>query len=437
VSGSGTPSATASGRRTCTVCPLLCDDILPAAGRYAHACDAGVAAFAAAAHAGQGPAACHDGAALLLPAAIDRAAAAIVGARRVLVTGLADATLESVTLACDLAEVVGAAVDAGDAETAQAAGPTVARIGGVTADWEELRDRANLVVFWFCDPHDTHPRFVERFVDPLPAGAATRRTIAVGPAPVLAAGPTHEHLALPESAAIDAARLVQALICDRNPHDHQTAVGAACETVRAAIEAAACVAFVTRRGSDPGGLASWSAAGLVQSVAHRRPAFEAPLGAGLAGPGANGTGAAAICTWRYGADGAIAAARRCGAEFLPGESDARRLVARGEVDCVVAVGRLTAGMEEALAARGPTLALVRIAATFSAGDDAARPAVRLRCASPLVAPAGTMLRGDGRRIELSTNADAADDVDADGSMTAILAALLARVRDMRNAEGVR
>ena len=436
MSGSGTTSATAGGRRTCTACPLLCDDILPAAGRYVHACDSGVAAFAAAAHAGQGPAACHDGAVVPLPAAIDRAAAAIVGARRVLVTGLADATLESVTLACDLAEVVGAAVDADDAETAQTAGPTVARIGGVTADWEELRDRADLVVFWFCDPHDTHPRFVERFVDPPPAGAA-RRTIAVGPAPVLAAGPTHEHLALPESAAIDTTRRLQALLAAQNPHDLPAPVDLACETARAAIEAAACVAFVTRRGSDPVGLASWSAAGLVQSVAHGRPAFEVPLGAGLAGPGANGTGAAAICTWRYGADGAIAAARRCGAEFLPGESDARRLVARGEVDCVVAVGRLTAGMEEALAARGPTLALVRIAATFSAGDDAARPAVRLRCASPLVAPAGTMLRGDGRRIELSTNADAADDVDADGSMTAILAALLARVRDMRNAEGVR
>ena len=429
MSGSGTTSAAAVGRRTCTACPLLCDDILPTAGGFANACDAGAAAFAAAAAAVQEPAACHDGVPEALPAAIDRAAAAIGGCRRVLVTGLADATLESVALACDLAEVVGAAVDAGDAETAQAAGPTVARVGGVTADWEELRDRADLVVFWFCDPRDTHPRFVERFVDPPPARSATRRTIAVGPAPVLAVGSTHEHLALPEVAAIDATRRLQALLADRNVHDHQVPVDLACETVRTAIEAADCVAFVTRRGADPIGLSSWSVASLVQSVAHARPAFEVPLGAGLAGPGADAAGAAAVCTWRYGADGAIAGARRCGAEFMPGESDARRLVARGEVDCVVAVGRLNAAMEDALAARGTDLALVRIAAALPARADAARPAVRLRCTSPLVTPAGTMLRGDGRLVTLSAGSD------GDDSMTAILAALLTRVRGMRVAEG--
>jgi hypothetical protein len=46
-----------------------------------------------------------------------------------------------------------------------------------------------------------------------------------------------------------------------------------------------------------------------------------------------------------------------------------------------------------------------------------------------------MLRGDGRRIVLSA-VNAAADADADGSMTAILAALLAVVRGMRTAEGV-
>jgi formylmethanofuran dehydrogenase subunit B len=430
VSRSGTTNAVVSGRRTCTACPLLCDDILPAAGRFANACDAGAASFAAAIAAAKDPAACTDGAAVAIPAAIDRAAAAIVGARRVLVTGLADATLEALTLACDLAEAVGAAVDVGDAETAQAAGPTVARVGSVTADWEELRDRADLVVFWFCNPHETHPRFVERFVAPRPADAAARRTIAVGPAPVLAPGPTHEHLALPAADAIDAARLLQALLAARNPHVHEALVGATCEAVRTAIEAAGCVAFVTRRGTDPVGLAAWSAASLVQAAAHARPAFEVPLGAGLDGPGANVAGAAAVCNWRYGADGAIATASRYRAEFLPGECDARRLVARGEVDCVVAVGRIAIGMEETLAARGPDLSLVRIGAGFPAGADAARPAVRLRCASPLVAPSGTMLRGDGRRVVLSA------DAGADGSMTAILAALLAGVRGRRATEGV-
>lgn len=423
MSGSGTTSAAAPGRLTCTACPLLCDDILPASGRFANACTAGAEALAAAA-ATREPSAQVDGIAIDPAQAIGRAAAAIVRARRVLVTGLADATLESVALACDLAEVVGAAVDAADAEVAQTAGPTVARIGGVTADWEELRDRADLVVFWFCDPHDTHPRFVERFVRPAPAQAAARRTIAVGPAPVLAAGPTHLHLPLPREAAIDAARRLQTLLGTHEPDDRETA--AACATIRTAIESARCVAFVTRRGADPVGLVSWSVTGLVQALAHSRTAFELPLGAGLDGSGANAAGAAAVSTWRYGAGGAIAAADRQGADFMPGESDARRLVSRGEIDCVLAVGRLPASLEEALTGRGSDLSLVRVAAAFPPGDDAARPAVRLRCASSLAVPTGTMLRGDGRRITLSTAPAAAD------SMTGMLTALIASVRAARD-----
>lgn len=430
MNGGGTTSAAASGRRTCTACPLLCDDILPAAGPAPDVCDAGAKAFSAAIATASDPAALVDGTSVPLPDALDRAAAVISGARRVLVTGLADATLESLTLACDLAEILGAAVDAGAAETAQTGGPTIARVGGVTADWEELRDRADLVVFWFCDPHDTHPRFVERFVAARPAGTAARRTIAVGPAPVLERSPTHGHLALPAAAAVDAARLLQSLFTSRLP---PAAPGdplrAACEAVRTAIEAARCVGFVTRRGTDAVGLAAWSTASLVQSLAHARPAFDVPLGAGLDGPGPNVAGAAAVCTWRYGAEGAIAVARRGGAEFLPGEADARRLLARGEVDCVLAVGRPAPGLEDALAARGPGLALVRIGSRFPAGVDAARPAVRLRCASPLVAPEGSMLRGDGRRVVLSAEAGGKD------SATAILGALRVRVGRLRGPEG--
>jgi hypothetical protein len=71
--------------------------------------------------------------------------------------------------------------------------------------------------------------------------------------------------------------------------------------------------------------------------------------------------AAAVCTWRYGAAGAIARADRSGGECLPGEASAARLVERGEVDCVVAIGTLAADVERAIAERGDSLAVVRIA----------------------------------------------------------------------------
>jgi formylmethanofuran dehydrogenase subunit B len=358
-----------------------------------------------------------------------RAADTIAAARRVLVTGLVDATLESIAAACDLAEAVGAAIDAGAAECSRLAGPTIARIGEVTADWEELRDRSDLVIFWFCDPTTTHPRFLERFLTPATADALDRRTISIGPDAVLPAAAPHAHLPLPRTAAVDAARTLQLILSGHMPAGRGQDAEV-CRRAADAIAAAACTAIVTRHASDSVGLEPWSMAGLVRSIAHGRQAFQVPLGAGIESGGGNAAGAAAVCTWRYGAPGGIARADRAGGAFQPGECDARRLIDRGEVDCVVAVGRLGPGLEEALAARREPLDVIRID-THTEKHPATTPVatIHLRCASPLAAACGTMLREDGRRVVLGSAAEPAD------SMRAILAAVTARVRGMQAAGG--
>ncbi len=408
--------------RVCTACPLLCDDIgLDAADRGpANACDTGVAAFAAAAG-GSRPA---DG----LKRPLDRAAELAIAARRVLVTGLADATNEAIVAACDLAETLAAAIDADAPETSRVAGPTIARVGEVTADWEELRDRADLVVFWFHDPSATHPRFLERFVAPAPAGAGGRRTIAVGPAAVLPPGPTHVHVPLPASAAVDAARLLHArlrrsAIGAAQPAPASAGIEEAVALIAAAIAASGCVALITGPGDDPIGVEPWALAGLVREIAHVRPAFAVPLGVGVHGAGANAAGVIAICTWRYGAGGAIGRADRHGGEFLPAEADARRLIDRGEIDCVIAVGRLSATVEAAIAARaGLSVIRVAAAAALRSPPRPAAPAdVWIPCANLLVNPGGSMLRGDGRRVVLGP-VDAGSD-----SMAAVLTLLRERI----------
>lgn len=423
----------AAAPRICTVCPLLCADLVAVEdGGPLHACAAGAAGFGAAARwAGSIAAATTvDGGRVPRVEALDRAARVLAAARRVLVTGLADAPLEAIATACDLAEALGAAVDAGNTETAQAAGPTIARGGEVTAEWDELRDRADLVIYWFCDPTATHPRFNERFVAPPPADGGRRRTIAIGPETVLPSGPDHRHLPLTTTESVAAARLVHALVADRAAGTVTAAgpLGAACRHVHDAITAARCIAIVTVRGGLDAGLEPWSIAGLVRAIAHERPAFEVPLAGGVQGSGANVAGVASLLTWRYGAAGAIARADRGGAEFLPAEADALRLVDRDEVDCVLAVGRMTPAIEAAVAARGHRLGLVRIAPPTAAGTDTNAPAVVLACDSMLTHPSGTMLRGDGRRIVLGPVATAAD------SLAALLADLLDLVRGTRPAE---
>jgi hypothetical protein len=271
-------------------------------------------------------------------------AAALGAARRVLVTGFAAAAVETAALACDLAEALEAAVDPGAIDCGQIAGPTIARIGAVTADPGELRDRADLVVFWFCPPEQA-AAFRAACVTPATATGRTRRVLAVGPTAAAPEG----HVAVPRDDAFDLARLLHAaaagIACPA-----PAALAAACDTLRTALDAAGCVAFVTCH-DDLTGLEPWSLVGLVRTIAHRTPAFEVPLGPGGAG--------AAVCTWRYGAAGAIARADRDGAVFLPSECDALRLIARGEVDAVVAAGPLPDAVEAAIAAQGQALTVIR------------------------------------------------------------------------------
>ena len=244
-------------------------------------------------------------------------------------------------------------------------------------------------------------------------------------------GHHHVHCELQGEPPVAAARLLEAAIGGHDPGPAARSHAATVETISSAIAAAGCVALVTGHVADPVGVEAWAITSLVRRIAHVRPAFAVPLGAGIAGHGANVAGAAAICTWRYGAAGAITRADRGGGEFLPAEADARRLVTRGEVDCLIAVGRLPAPLEAAIADR-PELAVIRIAdpATLAdvPGQDAARE-IRLPCASLLAQPGGTMLRGDGRRLVLGPAAGGAD------PMAAVIARLHDHVRGLPPSRG--
>ncbi len=301
---------------------------------------------------------------------VNERAAALVAARRVLVSGFADASVETAALACDLAEALGAAVDPGAGDCGQVAGPTIARIGSVTADPDELRDRADLVLLWFCDPDASDPAFTATWLAPPPAAGRPRRVIAVGPHRAAAC---QDHVAADPAAACDLARLLHAAVVGVTVPVPSETLAAACASLHAALADAECIAIVTGH-ADPIGLESWSLVGLVRALAHGKPAFEVPLETAGAG--------AAVCTWRYGAPGAIARADRTGAIFLPAECDALRLVARGEVDGIVAIGPLPAAVEEAIAARADALTVVRadaaslpalLAAVRSARGAEARP----------------------------------------------------------------
>ncbi|MFM8703923.1 MAG: hypothetical protein ACKOHG_08655 [Planctomycetia bacterium] len=277
------------------------------------------------------------------------------GARRELVTGFRGLDIDAVVAACDLAEALGAAVDAGDPEASRPAAPTIARVGEVTADHGELRDRADLVIAWFCDPDAGCSGFSGDFLAPPLASAGRRRVIAIGPAAVRLSGINVEHAKCDRGFAVEAARMLHHMLLHGDPPVHaEPTVVAACRTLHTAIEEAACIGFVTDDSADPVGLEAWSLVHLVRALAHRKPAFEVSFRPRAAAFDA-------VCTWRYGAAGAIARADRGGAEFLPGEASAEQLIARGEVDAVVVVGELAPHVEQAIAARGRQPDVIRLA----------------------------------------------------------------------------
>ena len=408
------PAGPPAGATVCTACALLCDDgvVHRVEGRFERLCGRGADAFRCAA-AATCPAATIDGRPAAVAAAIATAAGRRGGARRVLVTGLNDVTIEGVTAACDVAETLGAALSPAGENARHPGGPTIARCGEITAAWEELRDRADLVIFWGHDPAGSQPRFVERFVaPPLPH---PRRTIAVGTTPLCdPPSSDHAHLLLDDDDDdVDLARLLLASILDRPRGTVSPRLEVAAAALREAIDTARCVAFVTGR-PDPHGLSRCGVIEIVRALSRRLPAFEIPLDAPPLAP--NAAGAALALTWRYGtAAGALRAVAGGAATIPPSRPvDALGLVTAGGVDAILAVGRLPPRLDDLIRGQIDPRGVIRIAPAI---PDGAGDGVFLRCRE-LFDETGTLLRADGRTVELAGGAD-----DSLPSAVALLAAI--------------
>ncbi len=326
--------------------------------------------------------------------ALAAAASRLRAARRVLVTGLGHVTVEEAIQACDLADLLGAAVAATTTVDEGLDRGASARTGAVTAAWEELRDRADLVLYWFHDPTPALPRFAARFVaPPLPSGRP-RSIMAVGAAPAGLAGISHRHaLDLPADAAVTLARVLEARLLDRPVGTLTEGLAAAAEGILAAIARADCVGIVT--GDDPSGAGHLAVTGLLRALAPRLPAFEVPA---VDGP-ANAAGAEALLGWRYGASGDVpraTAATLASDPASPAPFDAAAAFRRGAFDAVIALGPVV-GAAAAFEASAPDVGVVAI--DPGAGPFLSR-GVQLRCRD-LADSSGTIVRADGTTLALS------------------------------------
>jgi formylmethanofuran dehydrogenase subunit B len=111
--------------------------------------------------------------------AVDRAAELLRRASSPLIYGLSRSSTEGQSAAIALAERIGATIDTTASLCHAPSVVAIQEVGESTCTLGEVKNRADLVIYWGSDPLDSHPRHLERYsLDPpgrfLPRGRAER-----------------------------------------------------------------------------------------------------------------------------------------------------------------------------------------------------------------------------------------------------------------------
>ncbi len=119
-----------------------------------------------------------------LEAALAAAAELLAGARRVLVVLAPDLTSQAQRTAVALADLLRATVDSATSVAAADGILAAQRRGRAAATLGEIRNRADVLLFWAVDPTERYPRYLERYaLDPVgthvPEGRRGRALISV------------------------------------------------------------------------------------------------------------------------------------------------------------------------------------------------------------------------------------------------------------------
>lgn len=95
-------------------------------------------------------------------ATIGQIAAGLKQSNMPLIAGLAHLPLQGQQLAWKIADAVGAAIGTTIGDSSQGSLYALQRQGKVSASLGEVANRGDLLIFWFCDPAQTHPRMLEK-----------------------------------------------------------------------------------------------------------------------------------------------------------------------------------------------------------------------------------------------------------------------------------
>ncbi|HEY3011381.1 MAG TPA: hypothetical protein VGJ36_01445 [Gemmatimonadales bacterium] len=326
---------------TCLGCGCGCDDVTVSvsAGRILDAspvCPIGRAWF------GDGlvpSEVLRDGHPASLAEALAEAASVLVRARgRCLVYVAPDLTSQAQRAALTVADLLRATVDCATSRTAAAGLLAAQRRGRAGATLGEIRNRADVLLFWAVDPLHRYPRYLSRYaLEPVgtqvPKGRAGRFVISVSIGDEKALTGADLHLELQPEEEITALSLMRASILGHTMPSSSPAIAQAVEIAARLARSRYAVlvhdAEPTAERQDPL---------RVEALIALTQALNGPARAALSSlrAGGNRTGAEAVLTWQTGYPFGVDYSRGY-PRYAPGERGLAR-VATGAFQAVLVAG---------------------------------------------------------------------------------------------------
>jgi formylmethanofuran dehydrogenase subunit B len=303
--------------------------------------------------------------------ALDAGAELLGGARRALVYLAPDISCEAQRAAVALADRLHAVVD--DITSSTAAGGLLAaqRRGRPTATLGEIRNRADLLVFWGVDPAERYPRFLSRYApDPaglfVPNGRSDRTVVAIdigderGPRDAdvrIALAPEDEQAALARLRASTLERVARAAAATAagkpaktgekdadaaNPGGALGALSDRFDSARYAVIVYDAEPCESDGGDGGSGRTARDRAWRAEALIALAQQLNAGIRCSLLGlrAGGNRSGAEAVMTWQTGFPMTVDYSRGV-PRYRPDEATAT-LLERGSLDAIVVVGNARA-----------------------------------------------------------------------------------------------
>jgi formylmethanofuran dehydrogenase subunit B len=391
----------------CTVCGCVCDDLRIAVERGRISKAEGACRLAEPWFLGQEsrqpPVAVIEGQPAPLEVATARAANLLRAASSPLIYGLSRSSTEGQRAAIALGERIGATIDTTASLCHAPSVMALQEVGESTCTLGEVRNRADLVIFWGSNPVVSHPRHLERYSllpqgRNIPGGRADRTLVVVDVKPTATTEVADFFLSIEPGKDFEALTTLRALVRDE-PVEASFPTGAPLRVLKDLAERMKTCRYgivFFGLGLSMTGLGQHNVEALLLLVRDLNN-YTRFCARKMRVPG-DVTGADTVLTWQTGYPFSVNFSRGF-PRYNPGEFSAQAMLERGDVDVCLLVGSegLTNFSEKAMAylCRIPTIVL-----DYPTVESLIVPTIRFTTAVYGVHRPGTAYRMDGIPIPL-------------------------------------